>query len=842
MAHPEALEMRHCWLYTILILSLLAGIGCAHAAPARVYVQVCSDSSTGSILMLQHYHDFPNPDTTYSSPTGGVAQVMADSYRNSHRDSLGNPLKITWYAQTGSIYACGTNCGPLLPLDLLIDYRSADIARWGDELAYHYHTWIWNDPDHDSVYHWNQAADFTYCREDFDQTMAHMLLDRGFFASSFRSGWHYMDNGWQSYLDDWFPYRFENDHPNVGTDTTEPIDNNYDWSRSPAAWVPYHPSPTDYQSPGSLRGWDSRSIYMPSLTQSVVNGAFAQALAGTPQIMTLFSHVKETDYATQITNVHNMLTAAHAATPLVDFEYLTGRECMLKWRGGTDTTPPDIQMTTSDNGDIRTLIITTNEEIYQRQPLVARLSNTGIYSLLDCTTLGPNQWGVQLSLSETSKLAIGVTDLYGNPAVRSMCTPTPPTISNITISTATTTATISWNTSKPADGTVEYKLLPSGENAIAYQAPRTLAHSVAISGLLPGQVYRINISSEDECGLRTNAKPVYVLTTLGQQAIIDNVDTGFSVSGSWSTGTTAEGRYGTNYRYASTSPTGTSTATWRWQASQTGPCKIHAWWSAGTNRSTTAKYTVTCQAGQSIKTVNQQINGGQWYLLDTYSLVAGETVTVQLSNNAPTGFVVIADAVSFGAGYVPVSSLGLARLLMDGSSIKLSGMAVTAVFGAEFYVETLGRSAGLKVQGSGVSRGDIVDLYGNMSSAAGERVMTNTIIAKPGGTAFPKPLGMNGTAIRLGGTDAPDVSGMLMTVWGRVQTASSGRFYVDDGSGLDDGSGNAGIRIDGSSLSSIPSAPTYAVITGVMAAETVGSTTVLLVRPRNAQDCGFISL
>ena len=810
------------------------------ASPARVYVQVCSDSSTGSILTLQHYHDFPNPDTTYSSPTGEMAEVMADSYRYGHSDSLGNPLKMTWYMQTGSLYACGTNCGPLLPLDLIMDYHAQNVERWGDELAFHYHTWIWNNPDGDSIWRWNQAPDFTYCEYDFEQTLAHMLLDRSFFASSFRSGWHYMDNYWGRYLDDLFPYRFENDHPNVNVDTTEPLDNNYDWSRSPAEWVPYHPDPNDYQRPGSLRGWDSRSIYMPYLTQSVVNDAFAQAQAGTAQIMTLFSHIKE-DFSTQANAAHNMLVAAHAAYPDVEFEYLTGRECMRKWRGGTDVTPPDLVLTTSDNGDTRTVFITTSEEIFQRQPLVASLDTAGAYSLLDCTPLGPNQWGVQISLSDTSRLAVGVTDLYGNPAVRSMCIPTPPVLSNIQVSTANTTATISWTTNKPADSGVQYELVPSGGPGTAYLSQRTLSHSVALSNLLSGRVYKIVISSEDDCGARADSEPLYILTRTGQPTVIDNVDAGFSVSGTWSTGTTAVDRYGTNYRFASTSTTGTSTATWSWQPTQTGVCNVYAWWSQGTNRSTQAKYTVTCLAGQATYTVNQQASGGRWNLLGTYALVAGETVTVRLSNIAPSGYVVIADAVAFEAGYVPVSSLGLARKLIDGSSVKLSNLAVTAVFGQEFYVQALDRSAGLKVQGTGVSRGDIVELCGSMSTSAGERALTNAIATKPGGTAFPKALGMNGASVDATGNQHLSTAGMLVNVWGRVSSVGADHFYVDDGSARTDASGNVGLRVDASRLTTVPDTTKYAVVRGILGSKVLETGVVPVILPRDTGDCSSYS-
>ena len=123
--------------------------------PARVYVQFCSDTSTGGIGTSNRYNNFPADDFSYTSPTGQAAQVFAESYRDAHRDSLCNPIKPTWYMNCGSVYAGGVSTGPLLPFELMMDYHGADVARCGDEMAYHYHTWVWDGVD------WVQAAEFT---------------------------------------------------------------------------------------------------------------------------------------------------------------------------------------------------------------------------------------------------------------------------------------------------------------------------------------------------------------------------------------------------------------------------------------------------------------------------------------------------------------------------------------------------------------------------------------------------------------------------------------------------------------------------------------------------------
>ena len=137
---------------------------------------------------------------------------------------------------------------------------------------------------------------------------------------------------------------------------------------------------------------------------------------------------------------------------------------------------------------------------------------------------------------------------------------------------------------------------------------------------------------------------------LSAQIVIDNVDAGFSVTfGSWTTASSASGRYGSDYLYkgcvgASSSPTGT--VEWRPTLTQ-GLHEVQVWYASGGNRADDAPFTVHHRSGATTQRINQQINGGQWVSLGTYDFGTGTSGYVELGNNANTGLVVIADAVRF---------------------------------------------------------------------------------------------------------------------------------------------------------------------------------------------------
>lgn len=122
--------------------------------------------------------------------------------------------------------------------------------------------------------------------------------------------------------------------------------------------------------------------------------------------------------------------------------------------------------------------------------------------------------------------------------------------------------------------------------------------------------------------------------------VIDNSDTGFTASGSWSTGTSAADKYGTNYRFRQTGAV-SDPATWSFDVPATSDYEIFAWWSQGPNRSSTAPYILP---GNNTIYMNQQTNGGSWQSLGTVNLSAG-THEVKLSCWTSSGNVVIGDAI-----------------------------------------------------------------------------------------------------------------------------------------------------------------------------------------------------
>jgi len=169
---------------------------------------------------------------------------------------------------------------------------------------------------------------------------------------------------------------------------------------------------------------------------------------------------------------------------------------------------------------------------------------------------------------------------------------------------------------------------------------------------------------------------------------VDNTDSTFAKTGTWTAQTTPAGFWGSNFLSHSVGNTGDS-VTWKINVATTGDYRLYARWVASAANSATANYTIIggngtgSQTSTATKTSNsvqsQRTQGGQWVYLGTYhfdkALVAGTQMAVTLRDR--TDGIVIADAihleqvvtptVSAQIGYVFADQINTPRVIADAS-------------------------------------------------------------------------------------------------------------------------------------------------------------------------------
>lgn len=239
--------------------------------------------------------------------------------------------------------------------------------------------------------------------------------------------------------------------------------------------------------------------------------------------------------------------------------------------------------------------------------------------------------------------------------------------------------------------------------------------------------------------------------------------------------------------------------------------------------------------------------------------IDGLSVACQAKND--TGGVI--DSWSYSLPPPPETSISSIKSLPDGSPVSLSVKTVTAgtdQMASTLYIEEQDRSSAIKAYGSGISAfvGAGILVQGTLGTSNGERVInapTVTAVAAP--YPVPEPLLMQTSKVSGGNLNefTPGVTGnlnlnntgLLVTVCGMVTYVNTTLkyFYVDDGCGLLDGSGQRGLMIHcggrpvGSTLA-MPTLNAVVRITGIASSRTLNTNITPALRPRNQSDIAIL--
>jgi Ca2+-binding RTX toxin-like protein len=167
-----------------------------------------------------------------------------------------------------------------------------------------------------------------------------------------------------------------------------------------------------------------------------------------------------------------------------------------------------------------------------------------------------------------------------------------------------------------------------------------------------------------------DASPVQIIADNIANAPVSGSE-GVTLTGNWISSTSNPGFYGTNYVTDNNSLKGTKSVKWTPSIPFTGSYQAYARWPASSNRATNVPFTVTHQGINTKLVENQQLNNNAWVLLGTFTLNAGTSSSVTVSNTGTNGYV-IADAVRF----VPVG----ATATLNGTTLNINGTGAADVY------------------------------------------------------------------------------------------------------------------------------------------------------------------
>jgi len=288
-----------------------------------------------------------------------------------------------------------------------------------------------------------------------------------------------------------------------------------------------------------------------------------------------------------------------------------------------------------------------------------KTDGTGFYAFID---LLPGNYAVTVT-APAGELKGDVTVELGKVANLDFDFPGPdPVISGLTVSDVTSTGlTVTWTTDIPSASRLEYGITRALGTASTEEMYPTTDHSVKLSSLQPFTPYFLRAVANPSAKAPVYSQIICTMTGFDSDIIVDNDDatraTPLPDGSVWSTGSGA-GRYGANYRFCSTSTSGTNSFEWKPNITFSGNYDVYVWYLKGNNRSASAPFTVNYTGGSVTHNVNQKLVGSDFESnanpdnvrltpVGGVPMAAGGDVSVVLSNKSTASGVVMADAVKF---------------------------------------------------------------------------------------------------------------------------------------------------------------------------------------------------
>jgi len=347
-----------------------------------------------------------------------LAIVTNSEFRNNLLDSDGNGWIFNWFCMD-HVGFTGNNprkrdAGYHKIFDKYVSLVKEQGS--GDFIGFHYHPLPISG-------NYNDSGTAYWGGENLNQILCRKVIDRGWFPSAFRPGFHTErpDSNW--FLEQWIPYDFGNQSMRENDEDQQDMAAGRfgDWRHAPLEWRPYHPDHDDYQAKGNCRRWITRCLNMYArirqISQQDVDEAFQCAETGTDTILAFTDHDYK-DMEFEINRVREMISAAHQKYGEVKFLYSTAVDAMRHVLR-QQVKPFRLYTEIKRFSVHEQLEVTVEGKIFGPQPFLAMKTKGGRYIWDNFDVFEPNQkWTYTfdsntINLSEVEKVGVASNDPCG---------------------------------------------------------------------------------------------------------------------------------------------------------------------------------------------------------------------------------------------------------------------------------------------------------------------------------------------------------------------------------------------------------------------------------------------
>jgi hypothetical protein len=301
-------------------------------------------------------------------------ELSSSTFRMKYKDTMGNGWRYNWFA---------------------VDHVGFDINPRRRDIGYHnifdhYSNFLKQKYCESDEIHWHFHPMSTYreahiCATSFLRSphlleiLCRRIIDRKWFPSCFRAGFHAErpDSHW--FLEQWIPFDFSNQAMKYTDLEKGQIDIDEgrfgDWRRAPSDWSFYHPSHDDYQIPGDCNRVIFRCLNIGTrlrlLDAAEIERAFSRANSGLPTVLAFTNHDFR-DMRQDIDQIHTILSKTAGRFPEVQWQHSGAKKAAQSVLGyAVNKKLIDLDVKLEWKGETPYISVVSNKETFGSQPFLS---------------------------------------------------------------------------------------------------------------------------------------------------------------------------------------------------------------------------------------------------------------------------------------------------------------------------------------------------------------------------------------------------------------------------------------------------------------------------------------
>jgi len=298
-------------------------------------------------------------------------KILSPEFRAKYADSEGNPWVFNWFP----VDHVGFETNPRkrdIGYHKIYDHYVQKLEETGSEqdgIGWHFHPASISREAH-------KCANTTIISPHLFESLCRDVIDRQWFPTMFRAGFHTErpDNHWL--LEQWVPFDFSN-QATLEDDSAKQRDVTAgrfgDWRRAPNDWRHYHPDHDDYQNEGDCRRTIFKCLNVGTrlrlLTEQEVRNAFERANKGEITVMAITDHDFR-DMSLDVQDAYDLITKVAKDYPDVTWKNSEARAAARAALGLEEDTHLELDVRIEE-GALKTLVIEANKDIFGPQPFLA---------------------------------------------------------------------------------------------------------------------------------------------------------------------------------------------------------------------------------------------------------------------------------------------------------------------------------------------------------------------------------------------------------------------------------------------------------------------------------------